>query len=267
MHAYVSVVGEPRPDTCYTWWTLAAAHLAEPVINCQLGDLFDLTNLESFIHLCKGDKGQVGCGRLILMSCGGCGFCWFGVWYTSCKYQNVNETMWKGVGSHNFSGKREGETVQGPQLTFRKLVVGWLKKKRLCFWHHFSHTHHGKKTTSTWYPKHPLQNGCFCWMIPNVYLGNGCFTKLPLKNWLFDVPGMFFWEASTCFSNLFSHPCFVTWSRGGIGPHPEDDPETWGKVFWEDVFLLKMQDAFETPEYPLYHRWQWVYGKSHMLKQ
>lgn len=192
MHAYVSVVGEPRPDTCYTWWTLAAAHLAEPVINCQLGDLFDLTNLESFIHLCKGDKGQVGCGRLILMSCGGCGFCWFGVWYTSCKYQNVNETMWKGVGSHNFSGKREGETVQGPQLTFRKLVVGWLKKKRLCFWHHFSHTHHGKKTTSTWYPKHPLQNGCFCWMIPNVHLGNGCFTKLPLKNWLFDVPGMFF---------------------------------------------------------------------------
>ena len=36
--------------------------------------------------------------------------------------------------------------------------------------------------TCAWYPKHPLKNGCFSWMIPNLYLGNGCFTKHPSKN-------------------------------------------------------------------------------------
>ena len=24
---------------------------------------------------------------------------------------------------------------------------------------------------------HPSINGCFNWMIPNLYIGNGCFTK------------------------------------------------------------------------------------------
>ena len=36
--------------------------------------------------------------------------------------------------------------------------------------------------TSTWNRKHPLFNGCFSWMIPNLYIENGCFTKHPLKN-------------------------------------------------------------------------------------
>ena len=26
-------------------------------------------------------------------------------------------------------------------------------------------------------PKQPFINGCFNWMIPNLYIGNGCFTK------------------------------------------------------------------------------------------
>ena len=34
----------------------------------------------------------------------------------------------------------------------------------------------------TWNPKQPFINGCFNWMIPNLYLGNGCFTKHPLRN-------------------------------------------------------------------------------------
>ena len=33
----------------------------------------------------------------------------------------------------------------------------------------------------TWYPKHPFINGSFNWMIPNLYMENGCFTKHPLK--------------------------------------------------------------------------------------
>ena len=32
---------------------------------------------------------------------------------------------------------------------------------------------------NTWNPKHPFINGCFNWMIPNLYIGNGCFTKHP----------------------------------------------------------------------------------------
>ena len=32
---------------------------------------------------------------------------------------------------------------------------------------------------STWNPKQPVINGCFNWMIPNLYMENGCFTKHP----------------------------------------------------------------------------------------
>ena len=31
-------------------------------------------------------------------------------------------------------------------------------------------------------------NGCFNWMIPNLYLENGCFTKHPFKNGSRYVP-------------------------------------------------------------------------------
>ena len=34
----------------------------------------------------------------------------------------------------------------------------------------------------TWNPKQPFINGCFNWMIPNLYIGNGCFTKHPFLN-------------------------------------------------------------------------------------
>ena len=34
----------------------------------------------------------------------------------------------------------------------------------------------------TWNPKQPLINGCFNWMIPNLYIENGCFTKHPFIN-------------------------------------------------------------------------------------
>ena len=44
---------------CYTWWTLAAAQLAEPVIRSQLQDLFDLPSLEAFVHLCMGEHGGI----------------------------------------------------------------------------------------------------------------------------------------------------------------------------------------------------------------
>ena len=34
-----------------------------------------------------------------------------------------------------------------------------------------------KDYTSTWNSKQPVLYGCSGWMIPNLYLGNGCFTK------------------------------------------------------------------------------------------
>ena len=33
-----------------------------------------------------------------------------------------------------------------------------------------------------WNPKQPFINGCFNWMIPNLDIGNGCFTKHPFIN-------------------------------------------------------------------------------------
>ena len=33
----------------------------------------------------------------------------------------------------------------------------------------------------SWNLKHPFINGCFNWMIQNLYIGNGCFTKHPFK--------------------------------------------------------------------------------------
>ena len=33
-----------------------------------------------------------------------------------------------------------------------------------------------------WNPKQPDFYGCFNWMMPNLYLGNGCLTKHPFKN-------------------------------------------------------------------------------------
>ena len=35
---------------------------------------------------------------------------------------------------------------------------------------------------STWNPKQPFINGCFNWMIPNLYVENDCFTKHPFTN-------------------------------------------------------------------------------------
>ena len=38
-----------------------------------------------------------------------------------------------------------------------------------------------KHVISTWNLKHLFINGCFNWMVPDLYLGNGCFTKHPFK--------------------------------------------------------------------------------------
>ena len=44
-----------------------------------------------------------------------------------------------------------------------------------------------KTPTTAWNPKQPFINGCFNWMIPNLYIGNGCFTKHP-GGWFILMP-------------------------------------------------------------------------------
>ena len=39
-----------------------------------------------------------------------------------------------------------------------------------------------KNDECSWNPKQPDFYGCFNWMIPNLYLGHGCFTKHPFKS-------------------------------------------------------------------------------------
>ena len=43
-------------------------------------------------------------------------------------------------------------------------------------------TNRSNRTRLAWNPKQPCFIGCFNWMIPILYIGNGCFTKHPLKN-------------------------------------------------------------------------------------
>ena len=53
---------------------------------------------------------------------------------------------------------------------------------------------------------HPFINGCFNWMIPNLYIKNGCFTKHPFKTGClgFQVPNLpkkttrFFFRKELC---------------------------------------------------------------------
>ena len=44
-------------------------------------------------------------------------------------------------------------------------------------------------TFSIMEPEHLFMNGCFNWMIPDRYLGHGCFHHASIKKWLFKVPG------------------------------------------------------------------------------
>ena len=48
--------------------------------------------------------------------------------------------------------------------------------------------------TCTWNLKHLFINGCFNWMIPNLYIVNGGFTKHPFKTgWLSGTRYAYTW--------------------------------------------------------------------------
>ena len=47
----------------------------------------------------------------------------------------------------------------------------------------------------SWNPKQPFINGCFNWMIPNFYIGNGCFTKHPFLTGCLGFQGVIYQQA------------------------------------------------------------------------
>ena len=44
----------------------------------------------------------------------------------------------------------------------------------------------------SWNSKQPVFYGCFNWMIQNLYMGNGCFTKHPFINGCLEFQGVLF---------------------------------------------------------------------------
>ena len=82
---------------------------------------------------------------------------------------------------------------------------------------------------TTWNPKHPLFNGCFSWMIPNLYIENCCFTKHPLKHGClgFQVYNVLYTRVInlkyhlTVNSTIF--PSLMQWFVGGKKTIPNKD--------------------------------------------
>ena len=55
---------------------------------------------------------------------------------------------------------------------------------------------------TAWNPKQPFINGCFNWMIPNLYLGNGCFTKHPSINGCLEFQVIIYYYDHTLHSQM-----------------------------------------------------------------
>ena len=56
---------------------------------------------------------------------------------------------------------------------------------------------HPAKSIPTCNPKQPFINGCFNWMIPNLYIENGCFTKHPFINGCLGFQEILPWPIKT----------------------------------------------------------------------
>ena len=87
----------------------------------------------------------------------------------------------------------------------------------------------------SWNPKQPFINGCFNWMIPNLYIGNGCFTKHLFIN---GCLGFQVGIGSKSLSDTFVyHMLDSKWLGGGFFSHGNfmianfivpNDPKMWG---------------------------------------
>ena len=107
----------------------------------------------------------------------------------------------------------------------------------------------------SWSLKHPWKNCCFHWMIPNLYIGNGCFTKHPLKIGCLGFQDLLY--------QLVSRICTSTCNQGKAPPPPV--AKGAGKVaFLSGGVLLEksMGFLFVITEFCLWeetcHSWDWL---------
>ena len=104
--------------------------------------------------------------------------------------------------------KRGYEKREGPE---RFVVIPWEPNENLLLVRGAMRSRKCmKRWIPSWNPKQPFINGCFNWMIPNLYIGNGCFTKHPffngclgfqaeLHSFLLEVGNIFHpWRLWTC---------------------------------------------------------------------
>ena len=98
------------------------------------------------------------------------------------------------------NGPKKGwEILAPPWIHF----FGWRDVRRCC-----EHGWNKTKKTTAWNPKQPFINGCFNWMIPNVYIENGCFTKHPFIN---GCLGFQVWVKDVNFGALGDERFFFVW--------------------------------------------------------
>ena len=108
---------------------------------------------------------------------------------------------------------------------------------------------------TTWNPKQPFINGCFNWMIPNLYIENGCFTKHPFINGCLG-----FQELEQCFKtlqviqntwpNFIPNPLEVTnrrrfWVPGHVYVNSRSPKKvTFSLAEWPGTDCFSFQDPF-----------------------
>ena len=114
------------------------------------------------------------CFAAAILSCG----CWFlgGNWSVSWEIrQKGSLKMWSLLTSIDW---REGKIVFfDPLLCGRspRFYAGQKEMNNFSLGSFCWHSLLACKMRS-WYPKQPYFYGCFNWIVPNLYLGNGCFS-------------------------------------------------------------------------------------------
>ena len=105
-------------------------------------------------------------------------------------------------------------------------------KKQLNIWEIFTKKYLGifwkwKDWIRTWNPKQPFIHGCFSWMIPNLYIENGCFTKHPFINGCLGFQGnkMWFQKSRELIFFLLVGTLFVFSKRGISNDDAEWTPQ------------------------------------------
>ncbi len=113
--------------------------------------------------------------------------------------------------------------------------------------------------------KQAFINGCFSWMIPNLYMKNCCFTKHPFKNWWFRVPGIYIYIYIICkytytLQNLTNFNPQVCW-KGAQGSTGSNFQVYGIQCTWNQFVLYLL--GFNPPKgclFPIKTRVIWLPG-------